>query len=92
MQFQVIQLNEVDGNKRVVVGSNPGPFHALDRWPLWQLTKILNLSEVFSSQGKEAQALCRLVARPLGISFPWCFHQTVWASGCSSVQPAWIGI
>lgn len=68
MQFQVIQLNEVDRNKRVVVGSDPGPFHVLGQWLLWQLTKVSNLSGIFSSQGREAQALCLLGPRALGIT------------------------
>lgn len=54
MQFQIIQLNEVNGNmspeEQVIFGSDPYPFHVLDQWPVCQLTKILNSSEVLSSQ------------------------------------------
>ena len=43
-------------------------FHILGQWLLWQLTKVSNLSEIFSSQGREAQALCLLGPRALGIT------------------------
>lgn len=45
--------------EQVILGSDPDPFHVLDQWPLCQLKKkkILNLSEVLSSQEKEPMLL-----------------------------------
>lgn len=43
--------------EQLILGSDPGPFHVLDQWPLCQLTKLLNLSEVLSSQEKAPMLL-----------------------------------